>query len=275
MDAIKKPAHYNQGPIECIDAMKIVLTPEEFRGYLKGNVFKYLWREKDKNGIEDLHKGREYYDRLIEHCDESLLDASKGLVKAWTCENGKAKQVYPDPKWTPRVGDWVRIKKPDDIRSSACIWVESMNKYDGQVIHVEEIEEGAVVHEDYGFLFSWLEPTEPPKEQPQPPDGWRWLEVGEILLKGDTTNTIYEIPEDWIGIKCAVKHNLLRRNKFEVGEKVVEFINNRIGVVKDIEAIGKGIASGKAFLYHVEMQDTKGMILFSPHQLAPYIEEQS
>lgn len=105
----------------------------------------------------------------------------------------------------------------------------------------------------------------------EPPDGWRWLEVGEVIRKGDKPANGLGLSLCWIGTPCCGEQFIFRRNKFEVGEKVVEFINNRIGVVKDIEATGKG----KAFLYHVEMQDTKGMILFSPHQLAPYIEEQS
>jgi len=65
-DAINKPAHYNQGSIECIDAMQIVLTPEEYRGFLKGNAIKYLWREENKGGIEDLRKAKWYLDRLIQ-----------------------------------------------------------------------------------------------------------------------------------------------------------------------------------------------------------------
>jgi hypothetical protein len=42
-----------------------MLTHAEFIGYLRGNVFKYLWRYKDKNGIEDLRKANWYLDRLI------------------------------------------------------------------------------------------------------------------------------------------------------------------------------------------------------------------
>ena len=64
-DAVN-PSHYNQGPIKCIDAMQIVLTAEEYRGFLKGNAIKYLWREENKNGIEDLKKAKWYLDRLIQ-----------------------------------------------------------------------------------------------------------------------------------------------------------------------------------------------------------------
>ena len=182
-DTVNKPAHYNQGSIECIDAMQIVLTPEEYRGFLKGNAIKYLWREENKGGIEDLRKAKWYLDRLIEHCDESLLDANK--------------------------------------------------------------------------------PAKPPNEQPQLPDGWRWLEVGETLRRGDTTNTIDEIPEDWIGIKCAVKHNLLRRNKFEVGERVVRDFSK---CVYEITAI---LDTG---CYEIQTPSGCYIRLYAK-DLAPYIEE--
>ena len=89
-DAIN-PDHYNQGSIECIEAMKIVLTPEEFRGYLKGNVFKYLWREKDKNGNEDLRKGKSYYDWLIELIDEHEQQKASDLQSLKDHPFGKLK----------------------------------------------------------------------------------------------------------------------------------------------------------------------------------------
>ena len=65
MDLINQPPHYTQGEIECIDAIEAALTPEEFRGYCKGNAFKYLWRMNHKGGRESLAKARWYVDRLL------------------------------------------------------------------------------------------------------------------------------------------------------------------------------------------------------------------
>jgi len=59
-DTVKQPTHYTTGPIECIDAIRSALTEEEFRGYCKGNVLKYTWREKLKGGDEDLKKAGVY-----------------------------------------------------------------------------------------------------------------------------------------------------------------------------------------------------------------------
>lgn len=182
-DAIKKPAHYNQGPIECIDAMKIVLTPEEFRGYLKGNVFKYLWREKDKNGIEDLRKGREYYDRLMQLFDES--EQQPVIKQSSTTES---------------------------------------------------------------------------------PDGWRWLEVGEVIRRKDMflKDGLWRNYDLSIGQKVCEDGTSIRRNRFEVGEKVVRVLNGVVYKVIRILSMG----------YQLESEFCAEVILHGK-DLAPYIEEQS
>lgn len=65
-DPVNQPEHYRQGEIECIDAIQAALTPEEFRGYCKGNVFKYLWRMNHKGrSIEDARKSLWYLERLV------------------------------------------------------------------------------------------------------------------------------------------------------------------------------------------------------------------
>ena len=64
-DLVNHPSHYNDGGLECIEAIEAQLTPEEYRGYLKGNVAKYVWREKHKGGIESLKKAQWYLTRLI------------------------------------------------------------------------------------------------------------------------------------------------------------------------------------------------------------------
>jgi hypothetical protein len=65
-DLVNHPPHYADGGIECIEAIEAQLTSEEYRGYLKGNCAKYVWRERHKGGTESLKKARWYLDRLIE-----------------------------------------------------------------------------------------------------------------------------------------------------------------------------------------------------------------
>jgi len=64
-DNVDRPMHYAAGSIECIDAIEAQLSAEEFRGYLKGNVIKYLWREKHKGGVESLKKANWYLNKII------------------------------------------------------------------------------------------------------------------------------------------------------------------------------------------------------------------
>ena len=54
--SITRPAHYNQGNIECLDAMVEAFGEDAVRTYAKINAFKYLWRSEYKNGMEDLKK---------------------------------------------------------------------------------------------------------------------------------------------------------------------------------------------------------------------------
>jgi hypothetical protein len=65
-DPVNNPAHYTVGGIETIDYIKAKLTPEEFIGYLKGNVIKYTSRAgKKQDTIQDLEKAQWYMNRQI------------------------------------------------------------------------------------------------------------------------------------------------------------------------------------------------------------------
>lgn len=70
-DNVNSPSHYTTGGIECFDAMRAMLTEEEFIGYLRGNSFKYRWRFRHKNGAEDLKKAEWYERKLLEIIDVS------------------------------------------------------------------------------------------------------------------------------------------------------------------------------------------------------------
>lgn len=65
-DPVERPQHYGQGEIECIDYIQDFLSFNEYCGYLRGNIAKYLHRWRYKNGLEDLNKARWYMDRLID-----------------------------------------------------------------------------------------------------------------------------------------------------------------------------------------------------------------
>ena len=73
-DPVNNPSHYTQGDIECIDAIRASMTDEEFKGFLKGNAMKYLWRYRMKgNPIQDLEKSNWYICKLEDFYKESQV----------------------------------------------------------------------------------------------------------------------------------------------------------------------------------------------------------
>ena len=65
MDMVNNPPHYNKAGIETIEAIK-AMTDTGFEYYLQGNIMKYLWRYRYKNGAEDLKKAQWYLNELID-----------------------------------------------------------------------------------------------------------------------------------------------------------------------------------------------------------------
>lgn len=66
MSDATSPDHYKRGGIECIDAIRAAMSPSGFCDYCLGNVIKYGFRWRHKNGVEDLKKARVYLNWLIE-----------------------------------------------------------------------------------------------------------------------------------------------------------------------------------------------------------------
>lgn len=64
-DMVNSPPHYNQGDVECIDAIKAALG-EHFPYHCTATAMKYLWRWDAKaNPVEDLEKAKWYIDKAI------------------------------------------------------------------------------------------------------------------------------------------------------------------------------------------------------------------
>lgn len=62
-DMVNSPPHYTKGGIETIDFIQAKLSPEEYRGYLRGNLLKYASRMGAK-GEDDAGKAAWYAQRL-------------------------------------------------------------------------------------------------------------------------------------------------------------------------------------------------------------------
>ena len=92
-DPVNSPIHYADGNgVECIDAIEASMSTEEFKGFLKGNVQKYVWRYSQKNGAEDLKKAKWYLERLIK-----LREFEEAMEKATEETTREALGVNYDP----------------------------------------------------------------------------------------------------------------------------------------------------------------------------------
>lgn len=69
-NSVVHPNHYNRTSVEVIDTIKGMSTTSEYRGFLIGNVVKYISRYSMKNGIEDIKKARYYLDLLEKDLEE-------------------------------------------------------------------------------------------------------------------------------------------------------------------------------------------------------------
>ena len=66
---VNNPQHYNANGLETIDLIKQSMSIEEFKGYLKGNILKYVCRYRHKHSSEpkkDLLKAQWYLTKLLE-----------------------------------------------------------------------------------------------------------------------------------------------------------------------------------------------------------------
>lgn len=99
-DVVNHPSHYTSGSIECIDAIESALTQEEFEGFLHGNIIKYDWRYRIKNGVEDLKKSQWYNNKLV-----SFIQSAKYHVKSKISEINIIKTCQYKSGEFPRIND--------------------------------------------------------------------------------------------------------------------------------------------------------------------------
>ena len=103
-DDVDRPEHYAKGSLECIDWIRIFLTEEEYHGYLKGNILKYLWRHEDKGKpVQDLEKLRKYAEFLIdqferEETERDILEENERAGK-WAASK-KTERIFREERIT-------------------------------------------------------------------------------------------------------------------------------------------------------------------------------
>lgn len=76
-EQVNHPSHYNQGAIECIDAMESAFGRNAVREFCKINAFKYIWRSGNKAGNsekQDLEKAVWYTRKAILLLEDEVPD---------------------------------------------------------------------------------------------------------------------------------------------------------------------------------------------------------
>ena len=74
-DEVNNPERYTAHcSMECISVMKLTFGKEAIANFCMLNAFKYMWRYKKKNGLEDLRKANWYLDYIEDYLDERFYD---------------------------------------------------------------------------------------------------------------------------------------------------------------------------------------------------------
>lgn len=98
------PDHYKAGGMEVIDILRAKLSPEEFRGFLKGNAIKYITRAEAKGREEDYKKAAWYTSMLAgvdpvarlsflhgcRQCRQKAIDRARSLVEGLERKAGRS-----------------------------------------------------------------------------------------------------------------------------------------------------------------------------------------
>lgn len=66
LDMVNHPSHYTQGDIECYQAEMAMVGKEVFTDHCVLSAFKYLWRWRHKNGLQDLQKAQWWLNKAVE-----------------------------------------------------------------------------------------------------------------------------------------------------------------------------------------------------------------
>lgn len=93
-DIVNHPGHYETGKFECIEVMQEALGVDAVKDFCICNAFKYLYRHKRKNGLEDIKKAKWYIDKYLDLCSDSEggIKAVGDMIEKLGDKDGKEKE---------------------------------------------------------------------------------------------------------------------------------------------------------------------------------------
>ena len=121
MSAVDHPPHYGgaDDPYEVIKVLRAWLTPQEYAGFLKGNVIKYQARARSKGGQQDYAKALWYQRELVEFLNDvdGGYDVVYPPVASW-----KSDVAAHNEAWEPIIA----IMIPSDTKLQVRFGVRSL-----------------------------------------------------------------------------------------------------------------------------------------------------
>ena len=107
------PDHYKVGGIESIDVIRAKLSPEEFRGFCKGNAMKYIHRAGHKgSAVEDAKKAQVYLGWLSDEIAQKPQPDTSKVPDGWS--------VVRDPRYPIGDGMAFDVFNARGIRVGCC-----------------------------------------------------------------------------------------------------------------------------------------------------------
>lgn len=137
-DMVNNPPHYQLGNgMEVIDIIEAALTEEEFRGYLKGNDLKYIYREPHKgNSEQDVAKSIWYAERY-----------KKALAKKTEAEEKKSETVATPVGGLEFGADRYAFGEEPTMRLSVQLPSHEAQRLAAQCVHP--------AYSDYQLVLTW------------------------------------------------------------------------------------------------------------------------
>lgn len=86
-NAVEHPKHYRlEGINEVLDVIRYALSEEEYLGFLKGNVIKYVLRAPYKGELEQDWAKASYYADLVKKSSDRISDEEKSNEEDFEAE---------------------------------------------------------------------------------------------------------------------------------------------------------------------------------------------
>ena len=111
-DMVNHPSHYETDGVQCIDAMVAAQGADAVKEFCVCNAFKYIWRFRHKNGIEDVKKAIWYLDKRIELEDVDFIQEVGKKVKK---ESNLTTAAHHNEEFT-----WDDASEPDMFVCGRC-----------------------------------------------------------------------------------------------------------------------------------------------------------